>query len=432
MVLSEKMIQFILEQKLYDPSSLVTVCGHRLTILTLGVLNSNQGQDFIHSRIIIGKTEWVGNIELHIRTSDWQLHKHHLDKNYTNTVLHVVWIHDSIEYNHSPVLELRNFAFQDWKKVYLNGMKISKNVVCPHAFSKLIDSDSQKYISVIGKRRLFRKASCFINELRSVNGDWEEVSWRMVAKNFGHEVNSEGFYQLASSVEFGVLKKYINDPMMMEAILMGQAGLLNSELIDPYPRFLKSSYSLLKARHGLKQKNIKVYFLRMRPQNFPTIRMSQLAAFYSEVGSIFQFIDTPFELRSKLIRFCFCASPYWDTHFIFDKLSTMNKKRMGIGFAYNLIINSMAPLLYAYGMTIGSDFHISQAMKLLISTPPERNKKIDFFKNIMMPGDAFESQSLIQLYDDFCVKGRCDVCKIKKIPVMDEISSKFNSNYSGC
>ena len=414
MVLNEKMMQFILENKLYYELNLRTTCSKKITIKFLGILNPDQGPDFIHSRVFIDNTEWAGNIELHVNTSDWVLHQHHLDKNYINVVLHIVWKHDSDKFIQSHVLILSDYVNNKWQESYFN--KIHENQFRPCFFPLKINLSSQtiEWVNTFGQQKIDKKTERIFSILKSVNGNWEEVSWRIIASNFGYRVNSETFFQIACSIPYKLIYRLKNDPISIESLLMGQAGLLNHDFNDDHPILLKSSYSRLKSIYSLKEIYRPLYFLRMRPQNFPTLRLSQLANFFSMGKSIFELIEHTKDINSLSEQIRVTASAYWDCHYLFDRLSKEKTKYMGIQFSYNIIINSIIPLLVSYGLSTGRNSYLYKARDWLDSIPPQTTKNIYFLKTLINPKNAFQSQAALELYNTFCIENKCNECKIRQ------------------
>jgi hypothetical protein len=414
MLVNEKLMQLILENKFYDEDKLRTVCGRKIKIKFLGIPNIDQGPDFLHSRILIDNTEWAGNIELHVNTSDWITHRHHLDKNYVNVVLHVVWKHDTNKFIHSHVLLLSEYVNRAWLNENLNNSIQFFKHPCSYPLKRPLSSDIFDWLFEFGERRLDRKVNAILSELKSVNGDWGEVAWRIIASNFGHRVNAGVFHQIACSLSFKLINKFKNDPMLIECLLMGQAGLLNDDFSDAYPIQQKKAFKRLKSIYALKEISLPVYFLRMRPQNFPTIRLSQLAVFVNKTPSVLEILEYESDLSNVLSRLRVASTDYWDSHFVFDRESKKIKKLMGIDFTYSLIYNSIIPLLISYGISLGKKQLIKKGKDWLFSVPPENNKNIRFLSNVIIPTNSFESQSALELFNNYCINERCDECLIAR------------------
>ena len=414
MLVNEKLLQFILENKCYDEDNLRTVCGKKIKIKFLGIPNIHQGPDFLHSRILIDNTEWAGNIELHVNTSDWMIHRHHLDKNYVNVVLHVVWRHDTNKFIHSHVLLLSEYVNRAWLDDKLNGGNHLIKYPCRSPLTRPLSSDLFNWLFTLGEKKLERKVNAILSELNSVNGDWDEVAWRIIVSNFGHIVNTGTFYQIACSLSHKLINKFKNDPILIECLLMGQAGLLNDDFNDHYPIQQKKSYNRFKSIYALKEIAMPLYFLRMRPHNFPTIRLSQLAVLFNKTPSIFDILEYESDLPDVLTLLRVATTDYWDHHFVFDRESKKMKKLMGKEFTYNLIYNSIIPLLISYGISSGKKQFIKKGKDWFFSIPAENNKNIRFLNNVINPKNSFESQSALELFNNYCKNERCDECLIAR------------------
>jgi len=414
MGINEKMMQFILENKIYDEFNLRTICGKKIAIKFLGILNPNQGPDFLHSRILIDNTEWAGSIELHVNTSHWILHRHHLDKNYINVVLHIVWKHDTSKFIQSHVLELSDYVDVVWEESYFNNFFQYGIRPCSIPLKTPLSSNTIDWVKQLGHKRLLKKTEWIFAELNSVNGDWNEVAWRVITSNFGYKVNSAVFFQIACSIPYKLIIRLRNDPFLIECLLMGQAGLLDQDFNDEYPKQLKSTYLRLKSIYVLKNIEHTLYFLRMRPHNFPTIRLSQLAIFFSKVKSVFDLMENIEDINKFSSQNRFAASAYWDCRYVFDRLSKKRIKLMGKDFSNNLILNSMIPLFISYGISTGDTRYFAKGREWLASMPPETNRNTLFFKHVINPKNAFESQSLLELFNGFCSNNRCEECFVAK------------------
>ncbi len=414
MVSNEKMLQFILENNFYNASILRTVCGKVIQIKCLGIANPDQGPDFIHSRVLVEDAEWAGNIELHVKTSDWRLHRHHLDKNYNNVVLHVVWQHDTEDFFHSPVLVLRNFIKEDWYQAYLKKNIEGGKRPCKLSSSAIQQQSTFRWLHELGEKRLNQKTENILEELKLVDGDWEEVAWRTIARNFGYRVNAEAFYKVACSLSYKLIKKLKHDSRLIESMLLGQAGLLENDFNDSYPNFLKLEYRRLKTIYGLNETKFPIHFLRMRPSNFPTIRLSQISAFVSVQQSIFELMESSTDLFVFSSKIRFKAASYWNNHYVFDRLSNHSEKLMGVDFTFNIILNSIVPLMNAYGRSIGSSIFTDRARNWLFAMPAEQNRKTLFLNNLIKVKNAFDSQSILELVDNFCINEKCVDCQIAK------------------
>jgi len=420
MIFSENLLHFIWDKKLFN-EKLMSVCGKSVEIIDTGTYNTNQGPDFLFARLLIGNTEWAGNIELHLTTQEYTQHGHDDDSNYSNVILHVVWRHDYSAYSHSPILALSSFVNHDLLPFYAELLKSQSVIPCINSVLVIMDEPISIWLNSLSDQRQLNRAIKFSELLHLFNGNWEEAIWIMLCRNFGLTVNSNSFNQLAFSIPYSLVKRYRDSRLSVEALLMGQAGILSSEFNDEYAKELWIEFTRLKTLHNIEAHIPPVYFLRMRPASFPTIRLAQLASFIVKNNSLLTFCISCKSFES--IRPCFNieVSPYWDTHFVFDRLTNPQHKSLGHSFIVNLIINTIVPVLIAYGRMSGDKKYIIQANKLLIQLPPESNKVIKEFKKIgVIPRNAKESQSCLALYAMYCNKIKCAQCKIGSSSIMGE------------
>lgn len=412
MIFSENLLHFIWEKKLFN-EKLITVCGKSVVIIDTGTRNTNQGPDFLFSRLMIGDTEWAGNIELHLTTQEYTQHGHDYDYNYNNVILHVVWRHDYSAYSHSPILALSSFINHDLLPFYAELYKSQSIIPCVNSVLVRRDEPISIWLNSLSDQRQLNRAIKLSELLHLFNGNWEEAIWIMLCRNFGLTVNSNSFNQLALSISFSLLKRYRDSRISVEALLMGQAGILSAAFTDQYAKELWIEFNRLKALHKIEAHIPPVYFLRMRPTSFPTIRLAQLASFIEKINSLLTFCKSCESFESIQSFFNVEVTPYWDTHFVFDRLTLPHHKSLGQSFIFNLVINTIVPVLIAYGRITGEDKYIIQANELLIQLPPESNKVIKELKKIgVIPRNAKESQSCLELYAMYCSKIQCVHCKI--------------------
>jgi hypothetical protein len=425
MIFKEDLLQYIWEHYKFDDKDLITTCGKKISIKNRGLRNFDQGPDFIDARIVLDKTEWAGNIELHLTTKEWMHHGHSQDPNYKNVILHVVWKNNDSLFTQSPVLELQHLIDNNFLTTYQILMQNHSMIPCTSIGGFSINNEIKEWIDDLGLTRLIEKSDGLIQDLNQLKGNWEELIWRTISRNFGHRVNAEGFYQLATSIPFYLIKKYKQHVFDLEAMMMGQAGLLQKNWQDEYPKKLLDEYYRIKKLHNLKEINYPIYFLRMRPANFPTIRLAQLASLLSQNTSI---LDMLKEIENadqfkKIISFD--ISEYWVNHYRFDKISTPTDKKPGNTFLDNLIINSFTPLLYAYGCVIGSTQYKEKAKRWFRELSVESNSILVGFNKIgLKPTTAAESQSLLALHKKYCTQKKCTDCKIGRKILQDAKSLK--------
>jgi hypothetical protein len=426
MIYKEDLLQFIWEKYIFEGKTLQTVCGKELTIKNRGTKNLDQGPDFINARIVLDDTEWAGNVEIHLTTSEWQHHGHANDANYNNVILHVVWKNNTTFFSQSPVFELQHFVDANLLSSYHLLMQNTSIIPCSSIGPISMENYIKDWVIELGLNRLNEKSNELIHQLEKLNGSWDELIWTTLCRNFGHRVNAEGFYLLAKSIPFSLVTKTKNDVFDLEALLMGQAGLLKKNLLDEYPQKLLLEYNRLKKLHKLNEISHPIYFLRMRPANFPTIRLAQLSMLLSQNNRILDLLKDAVNVYQLKKQFAFEISNYWINHYRFETISTPADKKPGNTFIDNLFINTYIPILYAYGRVVGSEFHKQKAIRWLTELQAESNSILIGFGTIgIKPNSAAESQSLLALHKNYCKELKCTECLIGGKILND---SKMNSS----
>jgi hypothetical protein len=415
--MTEKLLHFIWQFQYFNRSGLLTIQNERLEVIHPGTLNHNQGPDFLSAKINISGNIWVGNIELHVRSSDWLLHEHSSDKNYNNVILHVVWLDDRdiTSKNNRTIhtLELQSRVSNLLLNKYNELMQRHIFIPCENQIHQV----NAVIITALKNRmlaeRLDEKAKIVPDHLKATNNNWEECFWWMIAGGFGASLNTEQFKQIAQSLPHTLLAKHKNQPLQIEALLIGQAGLLDHEFIDSYPLMLKKEYEFLAKKYRLKKTQNPIFFLRMRPANFPTIRLAQLAILISKSSHLFSVIKESTTLSEIKALFKLEANDYWHYHYTFDESSPYKVKALGTQMINNIIINTISPMLFAFG-SIHNDQNIKDnAMRWLEELSPEKNAIITSFKNLGIGSkNAFDSQALLQLKKHYCDQKRCLECAV--------------------
>ncbi len=416
--MNEKVLHFIWKYQLFSEITLETSQQESLVILNAGLPNYNAGPDFLNVTVRINNQVWVGNVEIHQKSSDWYLHNHHVDEHYKAVILHVVWEYDREVYNpHQqiiPTFELRNFVKPDFLKRYTDFNSIQpKWILCENQLKNVSNFVLQNWFEVLFLERLEKK-SLEINQLLSqYKNDWETVLFVLLAKNFGAKINSEAFLQLAQSIDFQIIRKEQQNLLVLEALLFGQAGFLNQDLEDAYYQKLQKEHQYLVAKYGLKSLSASnFYFFRLRPLNFPTIRIAQLAGVIFETQSLFSKLMASKTKEEIYTIFNTQTTVYWDTHYTFGKISKSYKKTITKAFIDILIINTIIPLKFAYNQQKGVaavDFLLPLTEKI----KPEKNAIIQQFSHFGITAiNSFQTQSMLQLKNEYCLKNRCLDCRI--------------------
>jgi len=416
--LSEDFLHHIWNLQSFDKKKLKTIEGDDIEIINKGIHNHDAGPDFFSSKIKIGKTTWAGNVEIHINSSDWLKHQHQKDPNYDNVILHVVFNHDKsikeITGKNIPTLAIKNRIPQKLFENYL-GLKSSKlDFPCQEKLPTVPELTIIGMIEKAAVERIEEKTKDLIRIFDSTEGDWEECFYILLSRYFGARVNADAFERLARSTPLKVLLKHKNDPFQIEALLLGQSGLLPSNHENTLVQKWIKEYSFLRSKYNLQPLPIDIWkFARMRPISFPTIRISQLANLIHKEEKLFSYLLS-FTSNQELKKlFSLEGSPFWDDHFHFNKESESQKKKLGKDSRNTLLINAMVPMLYFYGEKMDLQDYKNKAISLLESLKSENNKVIRLWKDSSVSSnDALQSQGLIQLKKTYCDHNRCLQCKI--------------------
>lgn len=411
--MNEQLLQFIWQFQYFNKGALNSTNGENIRVYHPGQLNRDQGPDFFNAKIRVGDTTWVGNVELHCHSSDWEKHRHHTDKNYHNVILHVVWVNDKAIENNIPVLELSGRVSILLLQRYAQLMVSSSFIPCEKNIGSVKEIVWRSWKDRLVAERLARKAKHAEGFLQKNNYHWEETFWWLLARNFGMKVNADAFEATAQSLPLSVLAKHKNQIHQLEALLLGQAGLLQNEFEEDYPRMLKKEYLFLKKKYQLPPVQVPVHFLRMRPGNFPTIRLAQLSMVVHESSHLFSKIKETDDLDSIKESFDVTANDYWHYHYRFDELTVFKKKKPGTSMVDNIIINTIVPVLYLYGNYNHEEKYKQKALRWLEQTVAEENAITKGFSQLLIENkNACDSQALIELKNEYCNKKRCLECSV--------------------
>ncbi len=410
--MTERLLQFIWQFQHFNKSELTTVTGEVVQILFAGQYNTNQGPDFSDAKIKIEKATWAGTVELHIRTSDWAKHNHQNDKNYKNVILHVVWEDDGAD-NNIPVVELKGRVSKILLQRYAELMNADSFIPCEKGITTVRDITWKSWKDRLLIERLLRKSNMVEKYLQQNNYHWEETFWWLLARNFGMKVNMDAFEAIARSIPINILAKHKNQVQQLEALLLGQAGLLEGNFTDAYAKLLQREYAFLKEKYKLKPIHHPIHFLRMRPGNFPTIRLAQLAILISMSVHLFSKIKETTSVKEVIKWFDVTANDYWHYHYRPDEASAFKKKNLGAAMIDNIVINTITPVLFAYGNYHNENSYKEKALKWLEETAAESNSITKGFQQLGVGNkNAFDSQALIELKNEYCSKKRCLECGI--------------------
>ncbi|OOQ59396.1 DUF2851 family protein [Mucilaginibacter pedocola] len=420
MVLTEDFLHYVWKFRLFDKQDLRTTTGEALEIYSVGLHNTHAGPDFQNARIRIGDTTWAGNAELHINSADWQRHGHTGNGAYDNVILHVVYTDDApvtlANGRPLPTLELKDRISADLYQRYHNLVFGNQTVIpCEGNISRVDPLTMHNWLTRVLVERLEKRTEAVNATLAKNRGDWEETFYQYLAANFGFKTNALPFELMAKSLPQNILAKHKNNPLQIEALIFGQAGFLEAEPEDEYPRSLKKEYDYLRKKFNLTPiENHLWKFMRMRPQNFPTVRLAQFAALIIQSSYLFSKI---LELKEvKELRALFAdikVNPYWETHYRFDKESPPVGKHFGQASVDTVLLNTVALFLFCYGKHMGQSFYTSRALKLLENIPAENNHVTQEFATLGVNiFTAFESQGLLELKNNYCSYKKCLQCGV--------------------
>ncbi len=424
-MIKEDFLHYLWKMKKIDFSNLTTSSGDEVTVIDSGKYNTDAGPDFFNARIKINDTLWAGNIEIHVFSSDWLKHKHHLDAAYNNVILHVVYEEDiKLKSNTGtdlPTIELKNRIFKNDIKNY-KLLRFNQNwIPCEQLVNSVSGIAKISSLEKALTDRLMNKTQRLRGILTEKNEDWEEAFYIFLARYFGMKTNSDAFEMLAKKLPYKVILKEKDDFNKIEALLYGTAGMLNELFSDQYPLFLKNEYQHLKNKYGLQAMPVSMWkFSKLRPSNFPTIRISQFAGILLTQSHLFRNVFECDDLECIKKIFSTEASSYWTQHYIFDEKSITRKKVLGKNSIEILIINTVIPALFYYGHLNNEMAYKEKAVEYLLQLPAENNSIIKKWKKLGFEvNSAYDSQALLELKQNYCDKSKCLDC-----PVGNELMNK--------
>lgn len=414
----EQLLHYIWKYRLYRPSGLTTTQGDTLEIIDPGLENTDAGPDFFNAKIRINGTVWAGSVEIHQKASDWLAHGHSADKAYENVILHVVEADDGTVFRQNGeaipqlVLPIPEQVIDNMEWLLTR----DSPVACLERLPAIDPVFRLQWMDALLAERLERKTDDILRWLDLYQKDWNEVFYILLCRNFGFGVNSDAFERLARSLPLKCILKQRPSASQVEALFLGQAGLLNDSNGNRhhYYRLLQQEYSFLRKKYGLEPLEPHIFRnLRLRPDATPHIKLVELAAIWIRHDTLFSSVlsaRTPRELKDF---FRVPASAFWDTHYNFLRPSPHRKKQLGENALNMLLINTVVPLMFAYGLYHQMDEHKARALRLLASIPPEQNSIISLFSQVgMKPRNAGDTQALIQLKRNYCEQKKCLYCRL--------------------
>lgn len=420
MIFAEDLLHYIWKFRLYNQQDLRTSDGFAVQIISPGTQHQNAGPDFQNAKIRIGETLWAGNVEIHIRASDWMRHEHSNDASYNNVILHVVYKND-LEILNEQGLKMQVLVLED--RIEDSLLLRYQNLIyaeqvsfpCEKIICNVDEFTIQNWLDRMLIERLEKKSAQILQKVTLLKGNWEEAFYQTLAANFGFKINALPFELLAKTLPLPILAKHTHNLLQTEALIFGQAGFLNDKINDLYYLSLQKEYQFLQQKYNLKPIEKHLWkFLRLRPLNFPTIRLAQFAALMHQKN---RFLAEILKLENtENIDALFTVinpSSFWLNHYQFEKEAKPCSKKLGQASAENISINTVAVFLFAFAKENRSEKHHERALQLLEKLPCENNIIISSFMEAGVNlKSAANSQAVIELKHHYCDRKRCLECGI--------------------
>lgn len=401
----------------FNTEAVKTSDGDVLQIIHPGIQNELSGPDFFNARLHIGEQLWAGNVEIHIKASDWYSHQHETDINYDNVILHVVWDDDAQIFRKNgsviPTLVLKDKVTEEILQSYTELLERKHlRINCEGDFPYFKDFQVQHWLERLYFERLEQKCVQVQQILLKTGNNWEASLFILLCRSVGLKVNSEAFMAMAQSFNFKIVQKLASEKFALEALFLGQAKLISGD--DQYAISLQEKFDYLKHKFSLQNDYLPVpQFFRLRPDNFPGLRLAQLAALYSEKGNLFRQLMALEKLEDFYTVFDIQVSDYWRSHFNFGKIHRERNKKLTPGFVDLLVINCILPLKSCYSKFTGNDYN-ENIQDLISEIALEKNSTISIF-NELRPATAYNamhSQALLQLKNEYCNLNKCLQCEL--------------------
>ena len=416
--MNEDFLHYIWKYRLFDSKVLSTAIGENIEIIKPGEHNTDGGPDFLNARIKIEDTIWAGNIEIHLNSSDWLKHNHHKDKAYDNIILHVVYNNDNCVLRSNkepiPVLELKELIPLNIFEKYKDIINSKHWIPCQGLIRRTDSLIVATWIDRLLIERLEQKSEMVSQTLQLLKNNWEHAFYIHIARNFGFKLNSTPFEMLAKATPLQYLSKHKNNLIQLEAMLFGQSGLLGKNIHESYPELLRQEYTVLKQKFELSPISGHLWkFLRLQPSGFPTIRIAQFASLINKSTHLFSKVLEASKIHEVEILFDSECSEYWQTHYVFGKASPKRSKKLGKAAIDNIIVNTIVPFLFIYGIKKKDDKFKERAIRFLEQLDGEKNSIITKWKLLGIPvKTASNTQALLELKNNYCDRKQCLNCGI--------------------
>ncbi len=416
----EDLLHYIWKTNKLQGIPLQTTANEPVIVESPGIHNQVSGPDFFNAKVHLADQLWAGNVEMHIKASDWYAHHHETDAKYDNVILHVVWEDDVAIFRKDgsqiPSLELKDRIptklLNSYKRLFDTSQKQFIN--CEKDIAGVSKFTVGSWLERLYIERLEQKAYLIFQLLQQSNNDWEQVLFTLLLKNFGSKVNGEAFLGISNILDFSVVRKIRQDIQVFESVLMGVGGLLeHTNTEDAYYKSLQTEFGFQQQKFQLKTHQVRPpEFFGLRPNNFPTIRLSQLANLYARQDALFSKVMEAGTVEKIYALFETEASPYWKNHFTFGKVSKSSQKKLTKSFIDLIVINTVVPLKFAYAKKQNTSVD-EQLIALLSALKPEKNSIVDRYGSLGVKAeDAFKSQAVLQLHTKYCSQNQCLKCAI--------------------
>jgi Protein of unknown function (DUF2851) len=418
MLFSEKFLQFVWQYQHFNTSNLHTTAGEQLRVFKTGRWNTHAGPDFEDARLSIGGVEWAGSVEIHLRASDWYVHTHEQNLSYNTVILHVVWQADQAirraDGTEIPTLEIAQLVDQKLVGRYQDMLHPTQDIPCVGSF---VQADYFLKVSMLDKillERLQAKSQQVLQLFAENKEDWEATTYQYLAQAFGFKLNGLPFLQLAQRTPLKILQKHRDQPHQIEALVFGMAGLLDEPPIDDYQAQLQKEYYFLSNKYQIKHLALQKHewkFLRLRPANFPTIRLAQWAQLLSQNAQLFSMICHLEDPKTLVKVLKIQQSPYWRMHYVFGKTSRVAD--FGLSSVHHLVLNAVVPILVAYSTQRAAPAFLEKAIRFLEILPPEKNHITQLWQRLgLRLSHAGDTQASLTWYNDYCQAKRCLECQV--------------------
>ncbi len=414
--MKESILHYIWQQKLFVAHSMTTTDNEKVEVIDVGKYNTDAGPDFFNAKVRIGNTLWAGNIEFHLQSSDWNKHNHQNDPSYDSVILHIVKQADKDIFRKDGlkipqlILSYPDFIEKNYEDLIHN----QKWIPCENKINTVPSIFIHSWKNALLTERLSQKTDAIQQLLNANNQHWEEAFYITLGRNFGFNTNSQPFESLVKSVSLSILGKHKDNLLQIEALLFGQAGLLPEETTDEYVLQLKAEYNFLRSKYSLQPIGKSQWkLLRLRPENFPHIRIAKFASLIHSSSKIFsKMVENP---ETGYLKSLFSCEPsaYWLTHFTFDHESGKKNKKIGAQSVNGIIINTIVPFLFCYATLKNIQDLKDAAIQLLEDIPGEKNAIINGWQKLGISSEtAYDSQALLQLKKHYCDQKNCLRCRI--------------------